>query len=1315
MKYILFLFLFSILALHDFAQIVISPKGTKIVIDSSKWKISGNNIYNKNFGNIGIGTNNPTAQLHTTGDLRFEGIGINTANTKVLTADGSGNITTRLFTNMLNGNAITSINGLSNAVQTFGTGTSGLDFNISSTTSTHSFNLPTASSTSRGALSTNDWANFNAKENALTFSNGLTRNINTISVNSSQNINTLSNLTSNGLIKTSGGTGSLSIAAVGNDYSGGTSLLGTGILKSTTGTGALSIAIANDFPMLNQNTTGNAATVTTNANLTGPVTSLGNATSITANAVTNNMLSQTTSQIFKGRASAGTGNVEDLTNTQATAMLNVFSSTLKGLTPLSGGGTTNFLRADGTWASPSTNSGTVTSITIEDANGLGGVVTNPNTTPSVALSTNVNGMVIGDGTGFLTASAGTDYSDGTANLATGIIKSTTGTGDLSIAVANDFPILNQNTTGNATTATTSTNGTITDDNLINASNRILWAAGSGIQAIKSSSSKLTFNPSSGTLSSSIFSGSGAGLTNISNNATSATPNNNPSTIVSRDASGNFSAGIISATSFSGAFNGAASTVITNANLTGPITSVGNATSIGSNVITNAMLSQVSSQVFKGRATTGTGNIEDLTISQAKNLLNLSGTNTGDQTILLTGDVTGTGTGSINTSIGAGAVSYSKIQNVSTSDKVLGRISTGAGSVEEINTTGSGNVVRSNSPSIVSPIGIVKSDVGLGNADNTSDLSKPISTLTQSALDLKINLSEKGANNGVATLDAGGKVLSSQLPVGSQVYKGTWNASTNIPTLSDGIGTAGWTYRVTAGGSINLGSGSINFSVGDDAIYNGTVWQRNPSSSAVISVNSQTGSVVLNSDNINEGTTNKYFTDSRSRNALSVSSPLNYNSTSGLFSMPQANTSFNGYLSSSDWNIFNNKQANGNYITNLFGDIIANGPGSVASTIAPNAVTYSKMQAMTSNKLLGSGLTGTAVAEISLGTGLTFSGNTLNATNTGGTLTNISIVAANGFNGSIANSNTNPSITLITSTSGILKGSSGALTTAIEGADYSAGTSTLGSGILKTTNGTGALSIATASDFPILNQNTTGNAATVTTNANLTGPVTSTGNTTSISSNVVTNTMLSQIATQVFKGRTSVGAGNVEDLTPTQATAMLNNFTSSAKGLVPASGGGTSSYLRADGTFAIPSGTAYRTLVTTTSDVINNNAVANTLADVTGLFFNVIAGNTYRFYAMIPYTSAATNTGSRWTINTPASTILNYTSRYTLSSTSQTVNFASAVNQPASCNNTSTTNANLAIIEGVIKPSANGTVQIRFASEISNSAITAKAGATLEYW
>lgn len=81
----------------------------------------------------------------------------------------------------------------------------------------------------------------------------------------------------------------------------------------------------------------------------------------------------------------------------------------------------------------------------------------------------------------------------------------------------------------------------------------------------------------------------------------------------------------------------------------------------------------------------------------------SGTNTGDQTITLEGDVTGTGTGTFTATIANSAVTYAKMQNVSATDKVLGRTTAGAGVVEEISTTGSGSVVRATSPTLVTPI------------------------------------------------------------------------------------------------------------------------------------------------------------------------------------------------------------------------------------------------------------------------------------------------------------------------------------------------------------------------------------------------------------------------------------------------------------------------------------------------------------------------------------------------------------------------------------------------------------------------------------
>jgi hypothetical protein len=159
--------------------------------------------------------------------------------------------------------------------------------------------------------------------------------------------------------------------------------------NGTAGVPTFRAMVATDVPTLNQSTTGNAATVTTNANLTGPVTSIGNATAIANGAISNAMLANGAVANL-----SGTNTGDNATNSQYSGLV-----------------------------SNATHTG--------DATG------------NVALTVKgINGTLL-------------------SNLNTGILKNTTGTGVPSIAVAADFPILNQNTTGTAgSTATLATARTI---------------------------------------------------------------------------------------------------------------------------------------------------------------------------------------------------------------------------------------------------------------------------------------------------------------------------------------------------------------------------------------------------------------------------------------------------------------------------------------------------------------------------------------------------------------------------------------------------------------------------------------------------------------------------------------------------------------------------------------------------------------------------------------------------------------------------------------------------------------------------------------
>ena len=218
-------------------------------------------------------------------------------------------------------------------------------------------------------------------------------------------------------------------------------------------------------------------------------------------------------------------------------------------------------------------------------------------------------------------------------------------------------------------------------------------------------------------------------------------------------------------------------------------------------------------------------------------------------------------------------------------------------------------------------------------------------------------------------------------IGSTIYQGTWNASTNTPALASGVGVRGYYYIVSVAGNTNL-DGITDWFVGDWAIFDGTAWQQVDNTDAVVSVNGQTGAVSLTTDNIPEGATNQYYLDSRARAALSFTAgsgaynsttgvitiptntsqltnganfitlaslsgtaPIQYNNTTGSISITQAGTASNGYLSSTDWNTFNNKQPAGTYVNS----VTATGPLASSGGVNPN-ITISQANTSTNGFL-----------------------------------------------------------------------------------------------------------------------------------------------------------------------------------------------------------------------------------------------------------------------------------------------------------------------------------------------------------------------------
>lgn len=239
--------------------------------------------------------------------------------------------------------------------------------------------------------------------------------------------------------------------------------------------------------------------------------------------------------------------------------------------------------------------------------------------------------------------------------------------------------------------------------------------------------------------------------------------------------------------------------------------------------------------------------------------------------------------------------------------IIGSNYGGAGAINGLLKANGSGVVSAASPIsdfqtplvFASPLVNTTNTIAMNQANTSS--SGYLSNTDWNSFNNKINQSEKATANGVATLNALGKIPTSQIPAIS--FSSGYVVSSESAMLGLSAAVVG-SIAIRTDNSKNYVLSASDPSIAAN-------WLELLMPAAVSSVNGYTtGSITLTSSDIAEGA-NLYFNNARVRTSvdgfLAGDAPISYNSSSGKITITPSSTSTNGYLSSTDWNNFNNKQ------------------------------------------------------------------------------------------------------------------------------------------------------------------------------------------------------------------------------------------------------------------------------------------------------------------------------------------------------------------------------------------------------------------------